>query len=102
MIDTKTRKTFIDLCISGEASPEDIHAFIREWHESDSAEPLEKYLGMSFEDYALWVKDSKLLKYIISAHKNNVPLSSVLPKAKPARPCKKLTSGEERRKRTIL
>ncbi|MHB9028766.1 MAG: hypothetical protein ACYC9O_08355 [Candidatus Latescibacterota bacterium] len=88
MIDTETRKTFIELCISGKASPDDIYQFIREWHESDSTEPLEKYLGMSFEDYALWVKDPKLLKYIVIAHKKNVPLSMVMPKTKPARPCK--------------
>jgi len=75
-------KSFIDLCVAGEASPEYISLFIREWHDKDSVEPLDDYLGMTDEEFDAWVDNPEALPHIIAARKNNVPLSDYLQKVK--------------------
>jgi hypothetical protein len=74
------KKRFIDLCISGEASPESIHLFVQEWHEKDSVMPLDDYLGMIEEEFEVWLENPKNLTHIITARKNNIPLTDYLQK----------------------
>lgn len=69
MIKFGTKKSFIELCVGGEVSPSDIDRFVREWHESDSDESLAEYLGMTIEEYALWVETPNALQNIIAARK---------------------------------
>jgi hypothetical protein len=71
-------KNFIDLCLAGDASPECISLFIREWHEKDSVMPLDDYLGMEAAEYDAWVENPKNLTHIIAARKNNIPISDYL------------------------
>ena len=39
---------------------ENIHDLIEKWHESDSEKTLHEYLGLTFEQYAYWVKTDEL------------------------------------------
>ncbi len=69
-------KLFIELCIDGDASPDDISKYIQEWRDKDSTEPLEDYLGMTFEEFEEWLDHPQILVHIIGARKNNIPLSN--------------------------
>ncbi|MGS2779908.1 hypothetical protein ACVBAX_21455 [Robertmurraya sp. GLU-23] len=39
---------------------DNIYDFIEEWHNSDSEKELHEYLGLTFEQYAYWVKTDQL------------------------------------------
>ena len=71
-------KLFIERCIDGDASPDDISLYIQEWRDKDSDEALEEYLGMTDEEFEAWLDDPKSLKHIIAARKSNIPLSDYL------------------------
>jgi hypothetical protein len=43
-------KKFIDLCVSGEATVEEIDNYIDAWHESDANEELHEFLGLSKDE----------------------------------------------------
>jgi hypothetical protein len=74
-------KLFIERCIDGDASPDDISLYIQEWRDRDSAEPLEDYLGLTFEEFEEWLDHPQSLPHIIAARKNNIPLSDYLQNA---------------------
>lgn len=44
------------------ATEENIHDLIDEWHQSDSNVELHQHLGMTFEEYAYWVKTDKFMQ----------------------------------------
>lgn len=91
-------KSFIDLCVAGEASPEYIFLFISEWHDKDSVEPLEEYLGMTSEEFEAWQDNPEALKHIIAARKNNIPLSDYLQKVNNDRRHHRRASDEDTKK----
>jgi hypothetical protein len=61
--------TFLDKCITGNVSEEAIHDFIDEWHTGESSLALHEFLGMTWDEYVLWVVDAKNLRKIIDARK---------------------------------
>lgn len=63
-------KSFIELVLDGQASCEEADDFVERWHESDSTMSLHKYLGLSWEDYALWVKSPSELESIIARRRS--------------------------------
>lgn len=58
---------FMEACLEGDALLEEIDDYIDEWHESDSKEELHDYLGMTFEEYGIWVENGSMLKTIFYA-----------------------------------
>lgn len=58
-------KTFMDKCLSGESSPEEIDDHIEEWHTGNSNKELHEYLGMTRGEYVLWFDRIMDLKKII-------------------------------------
>ncbi len=69
---------FITMCINGEALMEEIDDFVDRWHEEDTESSLSDYLGMSKLEYKLWVADSAVLPYIITAHRNKQKVSELV------------------------
>ena len=65
--------TFIDLCLSEQARPEDIDDFVDRWHEGKSGVELHDFLGMTWDEYARWVADPDLLPSIVAAHRRDPP-----------------------------
>lgn len=59
--------SFVGLCVKGELLLDDIDDFIDEWHESDSDQEIFEYLGMTQQEYRLWVHDPDILPFIITA-----------------------------------
>lgn len=69
---------FMELCLQGKALPEEIDDYIDAWHEGDSDESLHEYLGMSSEEYSLWIKNPNAIHSIIEEYHNNRKTSSKL------------------------
>jgi hypothetical protein len=73
------RHTFIDACLAGEALLSDIDNFVSAWHEDGSETcELSEYLGMSSEEYRLWVEQPEVLRFILAARKNRMPVTELL------------------------
>ena len=71
-------KRFIDLALNGEVLADEIDDFIEAWHVSDSAVELPEFLGMTEQEYSLWVGDPSYLSLILSArHRKQALLEAV-------------------------
>ena len=57
---------FIELCVEGLINPEMIDLFIDEWHDSDSSLEIYKYLGMTDEEYSVWVDQPNFINKILN------------------------------------
>jgi len=75
------KKSFIELILSGKTSVEKIDDFIDEWHENPSELSLSQFLGLTEEEYAVWVRDPSALPGIVDARLNGQPLNPVIPQA---------------------
>lgn len=64
--------SFIDLCLQGAASPEQIDAYVSRWHEGNIALDIElrEFLGMNRQEYAVWLRDASALHSIIAARES--------------------------------
>jgi len=76
------RKTFVDLCLSGDALADEIDDYIDQWHGKGTGMSLHQFLGLSWPEYALWVERPDCLKYILYARKNSrvIAEDEVIPK----------------------
>lgn len=62
--------TFVEKCIKGEVlldDIDDIDDFVDIWHEGGSGKELNEFLGMTNEEYSLWIIDPDVLPFIIAA-----------------------------------
>lgn len=65
-----TTTTFLDQCLAGKVSPDDIDDFIDAWHEGDGKdETLARYLGFADAEYAEWVEHPEMRDTILEAHR---------------------------------
>ncbi|WP_122447823.1 hypothetical protein [Pseudomonas viridiflava] len=62
-----SNKRFIDLCVDGKILPQEIDDFVDTWHEIDGDETIHSYLGMTKQEYRLWVHDPDILAFVITA-----------------------------------
>jgi hypothetical protein len=71
---------FIDLVLAGEVvDPETaIEGWIQRWHESDSDGTLHDWLGMTWDEYALFVEKPEFLRAIFAARQHGVSLMSTV------------------------
>jgi hypothetical protein len=69
---------FITDCLNGDALMSDINDYIDQWHESDIDLQLHDFLGMSKKEYVLFVQDENYLGSIITAHKSNKSVVSIV------------------------
>lgn len=63
---------FIQNCLSGDALLNEIDNYIDKWHDGDSELPLHTYLGMTWNEYAVWIESPAQLSFIIASHKPTV------------------------------
>ncbi|MBS4193155.1 hypothetical protein KHA94_23930 [Bacillus sp. FJAT-49705] len=57
---------------------EDIEDYIEAWHNSDSDEEIYEYLGMTMEEYFIFVEDDSMLKTIFYAREVNITITDFL------------------------
>lgn len=73
-----SRKKYMDELLDGEAFLDEIDDYIDDWHNSDSDEKIYEYLGMTEEEYGLWVEDESVLKSIVYCRKNKKSIKDIL------------------------
>jgi hypothetical protein len=73
-----SRRAFIDLCLEGKVPLDDIDEFVDRWHETPEGRELHDYLGMTQEEYSLWLRVPDALPYIIKARREAKPLTDVV------------------------
>ncbi len=69
---------FITDCIHGDALLSEVDDYIDTWHDLDSEVSLHEFLGMSKSEYELFIQDDAYLAIIITAHKNNSDIHSII------------------------
>lgn len=62
-------KTFLELCVEGKESPSNIGNYVNKWHNGTDPREIYEFLGMTWEEYGLWVKNSKAIFDIVEKHK---------------------------------
>jgi hypothetical protein len=75
--------SYIDQLLHGDALLEDIDNFVDVWHDAPddsriASLSLEEFLGMSSEEYRLWVERPESLRFIAAAHRNKQPVAAIL------------------------
>lgn len=72
--------TFIRLYASGVVTAAQIDDFIDAWHESGDGEqrPLAAYLGMTEDEYSVWVAAHETLPLLVAARRDGRSVSDVV------------------------
>lgn len=67
---------FLELYLKGDVLEDDIHRFVEDWHEGREGAGMElhEYLGMSREEYGVWVATPAALAFILTARKQGSSL----------------------------
>jgi hypothetical protein len=71
-------RTFIQLYMNGEVLPEDIDEFVDAWHQDQDRKEIFEYLGMTKQEYSIWLHDPDVLPHIVRARRDNLDLPTVL------------------------
>jgi len=71
--------SFIDRCLSCEASPESIDDYIDAWHRDESSsEPLIEKLGFTPDEYSIWLRNPNFIYSILFSRKRSLPLGQAV------------------------
>ncbi|MEX5537200.1 hypothetical protein ABFV54_18955 [Pseudomonas syringae] len=67
---------FLELYLKGDVLEEDIHRFVEDWHEGREGAGMElhDYLGLSREEYGVWVATPAGLSLILAAREGGSSL----------------------------
>jgi hypothetical protein len=77
---------FVDACIGGRCLSDEIDDYVDRWHEGDSRVPLSDYLGLTPEEYSIWVEMPNSLEWILYARKTNRRIGTMLSEVDVASP----------------
>lgn len=69
-----TKISFVELCLEGYAELSEIHDYVEKWHNGADDSPLHSFLGMSFEEYSMWVEKPQSLRFILFSKKYGIPI----------------------------
>ena len=66
--------TFIDRCLSGTTTPEQIDDYVAKWHDGEIGNELElrELLGMDRHEYAMWLQDAEAIHKIIAVRQERL------------------------------
>ena len=70
-------RTFIEDVLNGKATADDIDDYVTRWHDGDSVLPLHEFLGLSEQEYFMWVTTADVLLYLIEAHRLKMKVQEV-------------------------
>jgi hypothetical protein len=74
--------TFFDLYSQGLALPDEIDDFIDRWHEGAASHarslPLHEFLGLTHDEYEIWVLDPDVLPHVLVARREARPLLEIM------------------------
>ncbi len=86
---------FIENVINADALLDEIDDYIAQWHDADTDLSVYDYLGMTEQEYFLWLENDFYLKYIVSAHEQNVDIQDLLKSEYTTKLAARATSPEE-------
>lgn len=89
---------FINDVINADAILDEIDDYIQTWHDADTDSSVYEYLGMTEEEYFLWVENDFYLKYIIAAHERNININELLKEEYTFKLAARSSSPEEAKK----
>jgi hypothetical protein len=69
---------FLQSYLNGEACAENIDDFIDAWHAKPGRKKIFEFLGMTDEEYSLWLCDPDSLPEIARARRANLPLTGIV------------------------
>jgi len=71
---------FMERCLSGEAVADEIEKYEEAWHAGKCGKGMElhEFLGMSWDEYAIWATKPSILPVIIRSRKIGISLDEVL------------------------
>jgi hypothetical protein len=69
---------FIEKCVAQEVAYDDIDDFIEQWHQDPQGKSIYEFLGMTGQEYDLWIAEDSVLPMIVSVHAQNRNLDEVL------------------------
>jgi len=72
------QQTFIERCLAGEAAIEEIDDFFDVWHADSDGGALHDFLGMTEEEYSLWLRAPDALPCILKARRDREPLTQAV------------------------
>lgn len=64
-----TEKSFVALALDGEVLMDEIDNYVDKWHEGDSHLLLHEFLGMTCDEYSLWLDSPDALGLILAGRK---------------------------------
>jgi hypothetical protein len=70
-------RSFLSLALAGEVMTDEIDDSVDQWHEAPMGLSLHEYLGMTTEEYGLWLDSPDTLPLIIASKKLAKPLESI-------------------------
>ncbi|RFP16625.1 hypothetical protein D0T25_18390 [Duganella sp. BJB488] len=70
--------SFIEKCLAHEATPEDIDDYIELWHQNPGDQPLHEYLGMTRNEYALWIVNAAILPTLLNIRSKHQSMDQLL------------------------
>ncbi len=91
--------TFFDSYLSGEVLAEDIDDYVDRWHSESGKQQIYDFLGLSRDEYSLWLRHPDLLPQIARARREHRPLASVIAsKQKETSPAGRPTNAPEKKR----
>jgi hypothetical protein len=65
----KNKCRFFKQYLNGQALPEDIDDYVDRWHSNPGSQQIYEFLGMSEDEYSLWLRDLDMLPHIARARR---------------------------------
>lgn len=65
---------FMQMALRGDVMSDEIEDFVEEWHGSDSNVEVYEYLGLTWEEYSLWVSHPDYIDLVIAARRSDKPI----------------------------
>jgi hypothetical protein len=70
--------TLMERLLDGTAFLDDIEDWVDRWHDADTDQRIWDFLGLSQDEYALWVERPEALRFIVAARERHTPLVDLL------------------------
>ena len=74
---SETHETFVDMALRGDVLMEEIDDFVDAWHGGGTGKKLHEFLGMTREEYSLWLTYPGALGLILAGRKMGRRLEDV-------------------------
>jgi len=66
------------MALRGDVMSDEIEDFVGRWHESESDQEIYEYLGMTWDEYSLWMTNPDYIDLIIAARRDERPLREAI------------------------